>query len=259
MAASLVLTALSGIPLIEPGDDLAARVLDGYSREGLSPRDDDVLVVAQKIVSKAEGRYASLSAVQPGPQALAIAQEIDKDARLVELILQDSSEILRQRRGLLIVQHVLGQVQANAGIDRSNIASDDSREPRVLLLPADPDASARALREAIRLRTAADVAVIVNDSAGRAWRNGVVGFALGCAGIEPMRDMVGQPDLFGRALKITQIAVADELAAAGSLLMGQANEGRPVVLARGMKFPRGERAGVTARSLVRPRHEDLFR
>ncbi len=156
----------------------------------------------------------------------------------------------------MIVEHLLGQVQANAGIDRSNIVSDDEHDARVLLLPKDPDASARRLRDSLREQTGAELAVIINDSAGRAWRKGVTGFALGCAGIAPLRDMIGQPDLFGRPLEVTQIATADELAAAGSLLMGQADEATPLVLARGIRFARSDEP---ARTLVRPRHEDLFR
>lgn len=256
MTAQLTLTALPGIPLVEPGDDLPMIILEAYARAGLTPTDDDVLIVAQKVVSKAENRYAYLGSIEPSAPALALADRTRTDPRLAELILRESREVVRQRPGVIIVEHRLGYVHANAGIDRSNIASDDDHDPRVLLLPADPDASARLLRDNLRERCGAELAVIINDSAGRAWRNGVIGFAIGCAGIEPLRDMIGQPDMFGRALERTQIALADELAAAGSLLMGQASEGMPVVLARGVQFSTSE---VGSTPLIRAKHEDLFR
>jgi coenzyme F420-0:L-glutamate ligase/coenzyme F420-1:gamma-L-glutamate ligase len=252
----LTLTALPEIPAIEPGDDLAQIVADSYARARLEPCDGDVLIVAQKVVSKAEGRYARLSEITPSAAALELAATTQKDPRVVELILRESREVVRQRPGVVIVEHRLGYVHANAGIDRSNITSDDNEDPRVLLLPVDPDGSAQALRDALRARCNVDIAVIINDSAGRAWRNGVVGFAIGCSGIEPVRDMVGHPDLFGHKLERTQIAVADELAAAGSLLMGQADEGTPVVLARGIRFRCGSADG---KALIRPKSEDLFR
>ncbi|PMS38252.1 coenzyme F420-0 gamma-glutamyl ligase [Trinickia symbiotica] len=256
MPTQLTLTALPEIPAIEPGDDLAQIVLDGYARARLEPSTGDVVIVAQKVVSKAEGRYARLSEITPSAAALELATTTQKDPRVVELILKESREVVRQRPGVIIVEHRLGYVHANAGIDRSNITSDDNEDPRVLLLPVDPDMSAQALRDTLRVRCNVDIAVIINDSAGRAWRNGVVGFAIGCAGIEPVRDMVGQPDLFGRKLERTQIAIVDELAAAGSLLMGQADEGTPVVLARGVRFRCSSADG---RALIRPKSEDLFR
>jgi len=256
MSAQLQLTALPGVPLVEPGDDLAKIVIEAYGRAGLAPADGDVLIVAQKIVSKSENRYVRLSDVEPSPAAMEMAIVTGKDPRVTELILRESREVVRQRAGVVVVEHRLGYVHANAGIDRSNIVSNDEQDPRVLLLPAEPDASAKALREALRLRSGADVAVIINDTAGRAWRQGVIGFAIGCAGIEPVKDMVGHPDLFGYRLERTHIAVADELAAAGSLLMGQADEGRPIVLARGLRFTASE-AGSLA--LIRRKQEDMFR
>ncbi|CAB3736142.1 coenzyme F420-0:L-glutamate ligase [Paraburkholderia rhynchosiae] len=256
MPTQLTLTALPEIPAIEPGDDLTQIVVDGYARGGLEPADGDVLIVAQKVVSKAEGRYARLSEIEPSDTALQLAGTTEKDPQVVELILRESREVIRQRPGVIIVEHRLGYVHANAGIDRSNITSDDDGDPRVLLLPLDPDMSAKALRDALRARCNVDIAVIINDSAGRAWRNGVVGFAIGCAGIEPVRDLVGHPDMFGRKLERTQVAVADELAAAGSLLMGQADEGTPVVLARGIRFRSSSADG---KALIRARSEDLFR
>jgi coenzyme F420-0:L-glutamate ligase / coenzyme F420-1:gamma-L-glutamate ligase len=163
--------------------------------------------------------------------------------------------VLRVRKGTIIVEHRHGYVHAHAGIDQSNIAS-DSANPRVLLLPENPDASAARLREQLRAATGVDIAVIINDSAGRAWRNGVIGFALGCAGFEPLENRIGTRDLFGRALEVTQVAVADELAAAASFLMGQAAEGAPVVLIRGADITR---ADVNSRALLRAREQDLFR
>ena len=256
MTTQLTLTALPGIPLVESGDDLSTVILEAYARVELTPADGDVLIVAQKVVSKAENRYAHLRTIEPSAPALELADQTRTDPRLTELILRESREVLRQRPGVIIVEHQLGYVHANAGIDRSNIFSNDDDDPRVLLLPADPDASARILRDTLRERCAADIAVIINDSAGRAWRNGVIGFAIGSAGIEPLRDMIGQPDMFGRALERTQIAIADELAAAGSLLMGQASEATPVVLARGVHFNTSE---LGSTRLIRPKQEDLFR
>lgn len=256
MTARLELIALPGIPLVEPGDDLAKVVIDACARIDLALADGDVLVVAQKIVSKAEDRYVRLSSVAPSRAARELAAATGKDPRVAELILRESREVVRQRPGVVVVEHRLGFVHANAGIDRSNIVSDDDNDPRVLLLPCDPDGSARGLREALRQHCGVEVAVIINDTAGRAWRHGVTGLAIGCAGIEPVKDMVGHADLFGYRLERTHIAVADELAAAGSLLMGQANEGRPVVLARGMLFTPSD-AG--SRSLIRPKAEDMFR
>jgi coenzyme F420-0:L-glutamate ligase/coenzyme F420-1:gamma-L-glutamate ligase len=214
-----------------------------------------VLVLAQKIVSKAENRYVHLNTVQPGARALALAVEVDKDPRLVELILRESVEVLRRRKGAIIVEHRNGYVHANAGIDQSNIHSDPD-DPRVLLLPENADASAARLRAELRARSGANVAVIINDSAGRAWRTGVTGFALGCAGLVPLENRIGTRDLFGRPLEITEVAVADELAAAASFLMGQAAEGVPVVLIRGADLTPSEQG---AAALIRPREQDLFR
>jgi coenzyme F420-0:L-glutamate ligase/coenzyme F420-1:gamma-L-glutamate ligase len=256
MSVQLLLTALPSVPFVEPGDDLATVVIAAYGRAGFSPADGDVLIVAQKIVSKSENRYVRLSEVQPSAAAREVAAVTGKDARVAELILRESKEVVRQRHGVIIVEHRLGYVHANAGIDRSNIDSDDERDPRVLLLPEDPDASAKRLRESLYQRSGADVAVIINDTVGRAWRQGVTGFAIGCAGIEAVKDMVGRADLFGHRLERTHVAVADELAAAGSLLMGQADEGHPIVLARGIRFTRSDEG---SQALLRPKSEDLFR
>ena len=253
--APLEIIALPAMPLVEPGDDLAALIGDGLARAERVLVDGDVVVVAQKIVSKAEGRFADLADVTPSARARELAAQCDKDPRLVELILTESSEVLRWRPGLLIVVHRLGMVLANAGIDRSNVAAGGDSE-RVLLLPLDPDATCARLRAALAERTGADVAVIINDSVGRAWRGGTVGIALGAAGVAVLDDQRQRPDLFGRPLEVSIEAVADELAAAASLVQGQADEGTPVALIRGFARP-GPHA--PAGALVRPRDEDLFR
>jgi coenzyme F420-0:L-glutamate ligase/coenzyme F420-1:gamma-L-glutamate ligase len=249
------MTALPGFPMVEPGDDLAALIVAGLDRAQETLRDGDVLVLAQKIVSKSENRYAYLNDVTPSSDAHELAEYVDKDPRLVELILRESVEVLRTRKGAIIVEHRNGYVHANAGIDQSNIQS-QSDNPRVLLLPENPDASAAQLRARLRELTGAAVAIIINDSAGRAWRNGVIGFALGTAGLVPLENRIGTRDLFGRALEITEVAVADEIAAAASLMMGQAAEGSPVVLIRGADVSPSE-AGSGA--LIRAREQDLFR
>jgi len=252
---SLSLMALPRIPRVKPGDDLATIALDGVAAAGLELADGDVLVLAQKIVSKAEGRLVALDTVTPGAHAKTLAPQIDKDPRLVQLILDESSEVLRTRLGVIVVAHRLGYVLANAGIDASNVESPDGRE-WVLLLPRDPDASCSALRAEIKKRCGKDVAVVINDSLGRAWRNGTVGTALGAAGLPALLDQRGQTDLNGRVLRVTEIGAADEVAAAASLLMGQAAEGRPIVLLRG--FPHARREG-NAAELIRPKSLDMFR
>jgi coenzyme F420-0:L-glutamate ligase/coenzyme F420-1:gamma-L-glutamate ligase len=212
----------------------------------------DVVVLAQKIVSKSEGRLVRLSDVTPSPRAIELAKTADKDPRLAELILRESNEVVRAIRGVIVVEHRLGFVMANAGIDASNV--DDPEQ--VLLLPADPDGSARRLRERFREIAGVEVGVVINDSWGRAWRMGTVGAAIGAAGLPGLLDMRGQPDMNGRVLRVTEIAWADEIAAAASLVMGQAAEGRPVVIVRGLGAP--PRDG-TAAELVRPKSIDLFR
>jgi coenzyme F420-0:L-glutamate ligase / coenzyme F420-1:gamma-L-glutamate ligase len=254
-AATLSLTALSGLPTIAAGADLAALIVEAASRSGLSFQSGDVLVVAQKIVSKAEGRRVLLAEVTPSLRARALAPEVDKDPRLVELILQESREVLRARPGVIVVVHRLGFVLANAGIDASNVES-EAGEEAVLLLPADPDRSAEALRRQLQARTGAALGVVINDSFGRAWRLGTVGTAIGVAGLPALIDLRGTLDRTGRALRVTEIGAADELAAAASLLMGQAGEGRPVVHARGFPYPL--RPG-KASELLRPAQLDLFR
>lgn len=249
------LVALGGVPLVREGDDLCETILGAVGRSGEKLSSGDVLVLAQKIVSKARGRYVDLDRVTPSPRALELAKVVEKDPRVIELILRESSEVLRVRRDVLIVVHRLGFVMANAGIDFSNVDATEG-DRRVLLLPADPDGECKRLRNALHERTAASVAVIINDSHGRAWRNGTVGVAIGASGIPALLDLRGKPDLFGRALRITQVGLADELAAAASLMMGQADEGTPVVLVRGVSYERRESS---AAELVRPKELDLFR
>jgi coenzyme F420-0:L-glutamate ligase/coenzyme F420-1:gamma-L-glutamate ligase len=253
--ARLTFTALAGIKLVEPGDDLGAIAVAAFSENGIIPEAGDVLVVAQKIVSKAEGRYVDVTTVEPSERAIALAAEVDKDPRFVEVVLSESRRVVRHRPGLLIVEHRLGFVMANAGIDHSNLPIADGGE-RVLLLPTDPDGSARAFREHMRRSFGSDIGVIVSDSFGRPWRKGTVGIALGAAGLPALIDMRGQPDLFGRELLVTETGFADEIAAAAGLLMGQADEAVPMVLVRGLGWSAPE---VPAAALIRPAEHDLFR
>ena len=252
-AVSLV--AVPGIPAIRAGDDLARILGDALEAAALRPRRGDVLVVTHKIVSKAEGRYVSLADVAPSARARELAAATGKDPALVEVILMESREVLRFRPGLIISEHRLGMVLANAGIDQSNVPHDGD-EQRVLLLPSDPDRSSAALRAALEERFGAALAVVINDSVGRAWRNGVVGLALGAAGLPALLDLRGKPDLEGRPLRVTQVALADEIASAAELLMGEADEGCPAVLVQGLEW---RDQSLPARALVRSREEDLFR
>jgi coenzyme F420-0:L-glutamate ligase/coenzyme F420-1:gamma-L-glutamate ligase len=252
--AAISLIAVPGIPAIRQGDDLARMLGDALEAAGLRPRARDVLVVTHKIVSKAEGRYVSLAEVTPSPRACELAAATGKDAALVEVILSESRAVLRFRPGLIVTEHRLGVVLANAGVDQSNVPHHD--EPSVLLLPTDPDASAAALRAALEERFGVPLAVVVSDSVGRAWRHGVVGLAIGAAGLPALLDLRGRPDLEGRALKVTQVGLADEIASAAQLLMGEADEGRPAVLVRGLAW---QGAQVSAAALIREREEDLFR
>ena len=260
----LTLTPLIGIPLIRQGDDLADSVVNVLSQNNIALQDDDILVFAQKIISKAEGRTVNLATVSPSARALELATQTEKDARVIELILQESNEILRTRVGAIIVEHRLGFVCANAGIDHSNVDSPlpggegpgVRAEEWVLLLPANPDQSAEKLRDAIQSKTGKRIGVLIIDSHGRAWRNGTVGTAIGVAGLPGLQDLRGQPDLFGYTLQVTQVGVADELAAAASLVMGQAAEGTPVVHVRGFPYPLRDGS---LKELIRPKEQDLFR
>ena len=254
-AAPVLLTAPAGFPLVRPGDDLAGLIAAALADSGLAPVHGDAIVVAQKIVSKAEGRIVDLATVVPSARALEVAAVVGKDPRLIEVILSQSRRIVRQRPNVLIVEHLLGFVMANAGVDQSNVAAADGVE-RALLLPADPDGSAEALRNRLQDRFGVTLAVIINDSFGRAWRRGTVGVALGAAGLPALLDKRGDPDLFGRTLQATLICYADEIAAAASMVQGQADEGRPVVLVRGLAW---SAPAVPAAALLRPEAEDMFR
>jgi coenzyme F420-0:L-glutamate ligase/coenzyme F420-1:gamma-L-glutamate ligase len=252
---SLEVIALSGLPLIKAGDDLVELIASSLKQNGVKPRAHDVLVVAQKILSKAEGRMVDLATIKPSARAIALATEVDKDPRLVEVILSESVRVVRARRNVLIVEHRLGFIMANAGVDQSNVGPADGAQ-RALLLPEHPDRSAETLRNGLAAATGIDLAVVINDSFGRAWRQGTAGVAIGVAGLPALIDLRGRPDLFGRKLEVSVVGFADEVAAAASLLMGQADEASPVVLIRGLRWSAPES---TAASLIRPSNEDLFR
>jgi len=247
--------AVPGIPLVRKGDDLAALIGEGLTRGGIVPRDGDVFVLTQKIVSKAEGRMVDLATVQPSTEAIELAGNVQKDPRLVELILSESVRVVRARPGILIVEHRLGFVMANAGIDQSNLTWPDDPE-RALLLPVDPDGTAAILRRRVSLMFGVPVAVVISDSFGRAWRRGTCGVAIGAAGLPSLMDLRGSPDLFGRKLQVSITGHADEIAAAASLVMGQGAEGQPVVIVRGLTWRGPDNA---ASELVRPAAEDMFR
>jgi coenzyme F420-0:L-glutamate ligase/coenzyme F420-1:gamma-L-glutamate ligase len=252
---NLQLVPLAGVPLVEPGTDLLQLICDLIAARGPVLLDYDVVIIAQKIVSKAEGRYVDLGTIAPSERALALATEVQKDARLVEVILSQSRRVLRHRPGVLIVEHKLGFVLANAGVDQSNVDPKQGTQP-VLLLPEDPDGSARRLHDGLRQRFGKTVAVIINDSFGRAWRLGTVGVALGAAGLPALRDFRGQPDLYGRPLQVSETGFADEIAAAASLMMGQADEAAPIIVVRGLRWAE---VASSAAQLLRNPDEDLFR
>jgi len=255
MAKNVTYFAVPGIPLVDPGDDLVKLIVAALAVERFRLVSGDIVVIAQKIVSKSENRYVRLTDIVPGEKAKALAAEIGKDPRYVEIVLSEASEVVRYRPNLLIVAHRLGYVMANAGIDQSNIERLDDEE-RVLLLPCDPDRSAAVLKQGFDEAYAANIGVIINDSFGRPWRNGIVGVALGVAGLPSLLDMIGKPDMFGRPMQVTEIAVADEIAAGASLLMGEAAEGLPVVVVRGLTF---DAPALNAAALIRQRERDLFR
>lgn len=250
----LHLFAPPDLPLVRPGDDLAALIIAALDRAGWTLAERDVLVVAQKIVSKAEDRVVDLATVTPGERAIALGAEVGKDPRLVEVILSESTRVVRSRPNLIIVQHRLGFVMANAGVDQSNVAPADGVH-RVLLLPENPDASAERLRARLSAHYAVRIGVVISDSFGRAWRRGTCGVAIGAAGLPGLIDLRGSPDLFGRTLEVSIIGFADEIAAAASLLQGQAAEAHPVVLVRGLAWTAPD---TSAADLIRPPAEDLF-
>lgn len=250
----LSLIGLPGIPSVQPGDDLARLIVASLEAARLALQTGDILVVTSKLVAKAEGRFVDLRTVTPSERAQEVAAITRKDPRLVELILRESTGISRMRGEVLIVRHRLGFTLANAGIDHSNVGRDG--EDWVLLLPEDPDRSARDLREALGQLTGVRPGVVISDSHGRPFRIGTVGVAVGLAGIPAVWDMRGQTDLYGRVLRVTVTGLGDELAAAAGLIGGQGAEGLPVVLIRGMKTPPGEGC---AADLIRPPELDLFR
>jgi coenzyme F420-0:L-glutamate ligase/coenzyme F420-1:gamma-L-glutamate ligase len=253
----LIITPLLNIPLIRQNDNLADILVKSLQETKIELQNEDIIVVAQKIVSKAEGRVRNLPEVIPSTRALEIAEKCKKDPRIVELILQESNEVLRTRVGTIVVEHKLGFVCANAGIDHSNVAGGgDEKEEYVLLLPENPDQSARNIRDQIKQNDNVNIGVMIIDSHGRAWRNGTVGICIGLSGVPAVLDERGWKDLFGYTLQITIVGVADELAAAASLLMGQAAEGTPAVHVRGFPYPLGEGS---LKDLIRPKELDLFR
>jgi coenzyme F420-0:L-glutamate ligase/coenzyme F420-1:gamma-L-glutamate ligase len=249
------LITLENFPLVNPGDDLCGLILDSLKKNNLSLQQGDVLVLAQKIVSKAENRYVDLKQVTPSPAAIELAEKCNKDPRAMEVLLGESKEVLRTRPNVVIVEHHNGYVHANAGIDQSNIAQVKGKE-QLLLLPKDPDQSAKKIRDDIKKKYGVEVNVIINDSFGRPFRHGVCGVCIGAAGFEVIDNKIGHQDLFGNILQITEIAIADEIAAAASLVMGQADEGRPVVIVRGLNL---KPSSAGSQKLLRKKSEDLFR
>ncbi len=255
MTKCLTFVAVAGIPLIVPGEPLASILIDALTAAQLSFNAGDVLVIAQKILSKAEGRYVDLADITPSQRAQHYAELTGKDARFVEVVLSESTDVVRAAPNVLIVAHRLGFIMANAGIDQSNIEHADGAE-RVLLLPKNPDAAAASLKVALDTAFGVTCGVVINDSFGRPWRNGVTGVALGAAGIPSLVDMIGSPDMFGRKLQMTEIALADEVAAGASLVMGEAAEGLPVALVKGLDWSATARP---ASALIRDPAKDLFR
>lgn len=253
--ARLEVIALEGIPEIHPGDDLAQIVVGALEAtpHALPPREDDVLVVTQKVVSKAEGAIADLSTIEPRAEAVAFAERWGRDARQVELVLRHAKRVVRMANGLVITETPHGFVCANGGIDASNVGAESGTV--VTLLPVDPDASAERIRDAVRESTGVDVPVVVSDSFGRPWRFGIVDVAIGVSGMLPLDDLRGTPDHDGRVMTSTIRAVADELASAAELTLGK-RSGRPVALVRGAAFARGEGS---IRDVVMPESFDLFR
>jgi len=248
----LAVYGLEGIAEISAGDDLATAIGAALDVSGCGLLARDVVVVAQKIVSKAEGRRASLQDFSPSARALDLATRCGKDPRLVEAVLSESTEVLRARMNVLIVRHRLGLVMAQAGVDQSNVPGDDS----VLLLPVAPDASARELRRRLGERFGVDVGLVISDSFGRPWRLGTTNVAIGCDGVPALWDRRGEQDRQGRALEVTQVAFADAIAAAAGLVMGEARESVPCAIVRGLHWTAPDRP---ARDLIRPLEEDLFR
>ncbi len=254
MAKQITVTAVEGVPLINQGDDLAALLISAVEAQGLQPASEDIFVIAQKVVSKAEGRLLDLSSVDPSPEAKKLAAETDKDPRYVEAVMRQSSEVVRAKPGVIVVAHQLGHVLANAGIDRSNVEGAEAND-MVLLLPEYPDTSAADLKARFDAQWNSDVGVIIADSVGRPWRLGTVGIAIGAAGVAALYDSRGEPDMFGRTLEVTVTGHADAIAAAATLIMGEGAEAIPAALVSGVM--RGE--PMPASSINRPKSEDMFR
>ncbi len=254
----MTIWAVPGFPLVQPGDDLAGLIVDRLAAAGEELLAGDVLVIAQKVVSKAEGRLVTLADVVVNECAQEVAETTGKDPRVVQVILDDSDEILRAKRGLLIVKQKAGWIAAHGGVDRSNVRPDADGGDRLALLPVDADASAEAIRARLAELTGVAPAVMVNDSHGRPWRVGTVGVCIGCAGLPPVWNQRGLHDLFGYELVGSEECIADELTAAASLAMGQSNEGTPVVLIRGYEVPQGI-PPAPAKSIQRPKEMDAFR
>jgi coenzyme F420-0:L-glutamate ligase/coenzyme F420-1:gamma-L-glutamate ligase len=242
------------MPLVEPGDDIGGLLAAALRRLRLELASGDIVVVAHKVVSKAEGRIVDLAGVVPSARAVTLAEETSKDPRLVEVILSESTEVIRHRPDVVIAVHRLGFVMANAGVDQSNVGPAGAE--RAVLLPCSPDASAAALKARLDREFGVRLGVIVSDSFGRPWRNGVVGVALGAAGVLSLRSLVGAPDLFGRRMRVTEVALADEIAAAAALVMGESDEGIPAVHVRGVESTADQ---VPAAALLRSKETDLFR
>jgi coenzyme F420-0:L-glutamate ligase/coenzyme F420-1:gamma-L-glutamate ligase len=251
VAGEVTIRGIEGIPEVRPGDDLAALIVVAAERQGLAFQDEDILVVTQKVVSKSEGRFVDLGDVEPSPLAVELAANWERDPRHVEVVLRESRRIVRMDHGVIICETRHGFVCANAGVDASNVPGSD----RVVLLPLDPDASARRIRGSIRALAGADVSVIISDTFGRPWRTGYTEVAIGVAGLLPIVDYVGRPDAQGRELRATWICIADELASAAELVTGKVNQ-VPVALIRGYRAPRGEGA---ATEMVRQAEKDMFR
>lgn len=252
---AIEIIAVPNIPDVQAGDDITDLLLSALATASMQLEENDIVVIAQKIVSKAEGRVVNLADVTPSIQAQEIAKKTEKDPRLVELILRESDGISRMRPGLLIVKHRLGFTSANAGIDRSNVGPPDNGQC-VALLPEDPDQTAAIIRQDIQLRTGKTIAVLISDSHGRPFRLGTVGVAIGAAGLPALWDRRGEHDRYGYELQHTEVGTGDEIASAASLLMGQSAEGVPIVIVRGLSLPTAEGR---ARDLVRPEELDLYR
>jgi coenzyme F420-0:L-glutamate ligase/coenzyme F420-1:gamma-L-glutamate ligase len=252
MSGAIQIIGVDHIPEVRPGDDLVRLIIDGMVQGNTPPLDGDVLVVTQKIVSKAEGQLVDLTTIEPSALAMQWAERYEKDPRQVEVVLREATRIVRMERGILITETRHGFVCANAGVDASNVSPDT-----VCLLPEDPDRSAEEIRQGIKRELGVEIGVIISDSFGRPWRNGIINVAIGVAGIPALADYRGQTDAAGYSLHVTVLAVADEIAAAAELIMNKL-DARPVAIIRGYKFPVAAEPG-TGRDLVMDSSRDLFR